>query len=77
LQVVSEHADAAGGFVHQRADDADGGRFPRPVRPQKRVKITGLYFKIYSAQRLNAARIGFLSCSSSSAIAMKLTYLQF
>jgi hypothetical protein len=42
--------------------------FPRRSAPEAR-KNHRLYFEIYSAQRLNAARIGFLSCSSSSAIA--------
>ena len=49
LQVVPKDAHPAGRFIDQRADNPNGGRFPRPVRPQKRVKITGLYFKIYSA----------------------------
>ena len=59
LQIVAKHADAAGGFVDQRADDPDGGGFPRPVRPQKRVEISRFDFKIYPAQRLNAPRVGF------------------
>jgi carbonic anhydrase len=48
--------------------------FPPRSAPEARKNHPPL-LEIYSAQRLNAARIGFLSCSSSSAIAMKLTYL--
>lgn len=38
IDVVTEHPHAAGGFVHQRADDADGGGFTGTVWPQKGIK---------------------------------------
>ncbi|SAJ16654.1 Uncharacterised protein [Enterobacter cloacae] len=59
LQVVAKHANAARRFIDQRADNPDGGRFSRPVRPQKRVEISRFDFKIYPAQRLDAPRVGF------------------
>ena len=59
LQIVAKHADAARGFIDQWTDDPDGGGFPCPVRPQKRVEISRFDFKIYPAQRLDAPRVGF------------------
>ena len=59
LQVIAKHVDLAGGFIHQRTDNADSGGFSRAVWPQERVKIARLNLQIDSAQRLNPAGVGF------------------
>ncbi|STQ58450.1 Uncharacterised protein [Pseudescherichia vulneris] len=44
LQVVAKDAYPPRGFIYQRTDDADSGRFTRTVGSQKRVEVTRFYF---------------------------------
>ncbi|MNV60964.1 hypothetical protein D3C71_1534530 [compost metagenome] len=57
VDVVAEHPYAAGGFVNQRTDDADGRGFSGAVRPQQGVEIPRFDIEIDPAQRLDATGV--------------------
>ena len=57
VEVVAVHANLAAGFGNQRGDNADGGGFACPVRPQQRVEFALAHGEVDSLERLHAVGI--------------------